>query len=301
MRCTLRWWVAVQCLGIATLWLPPASLTAQEITLEAPDEGTVGAAIEVRWQGGSNTQDFITIVPSDAPEGRYQAYQYASKNPVSLVAPALPGNYEIRYLSAVPPYATLMKRPITVKEAVVTLDAAASVPAGDELSVSWSGPNNPLDFITLVPVATAEGQYKVYTYTNKGSPLTLRAPDVAGEYELRYLLGSGGYPTLGRRAVTVTGIGASIEAPETIAAGSTITIGWQGPDNAQDFITIVPVGTAARAYDGYVYTASGNPATMNVPEVAGDYEIRYLTGQSYATLAARPLTVTAVSATLDER
>jgi hypothetical protein len=35
------------------------------------------------------------------------------------------------------------------------------------------------------------------------------------------------------------------------------------------------------------------------PEIAGDYEIRYLTGQSNATLAVRPLTVTAVSATLE--
>jgi hypothetical protein len=127
----------------------------------------------------------------------------------------------------------------------------------------------------------------------------LRAPDVAGEYELRYLLGSGGYPTLGRRAVTVTGTGASLEALETIAAGSPITIGWQGPDNDRDFITIVPAGAAARSYEGYVYTARGNPATMHAPEVAGDYEVRYLTGQSYATLAARPLTVTAVSATLE--
>ena len=49
----------------------------------------------------------------------------------------------------------------------------------------------------MVPVGTPEGQYAVYAYTNKGSPLSLRAPDAAGDYELRYLLGSGGYRTLG--------------------------------------------------------------------------------------------------------
>ena len=299
MHCELRRWVPVRCLGIATMWLLPAALMAQEITLNAPDEVTMGATVEVRWQGGSNAQDFITIVPVDAPESKYEAYQYASKNPVSLVAPPRPGNYEIRYLAAASPYATLKKRPLTVVAAVATLEAAASVPAGDELSVSWSGPDNPMDFITLVPVATPEGQYAVYAYTNKGSPLTLRAPDVTGEYEIRYLLGSGGYPTLGRRPVTVTGTAASLEAPESIAAGSPMTIVWLGPDNVQDFITIVPAGAGARAYDAYVYTARGNPAAMTAPEVAGEYEIRYLTGQSNATLAARPLTVTAVSATLE--
>ncbi|HSD68584.1 MAG TPA: VWA domain-containing protein [Woeseiaceae bacterium] len=292
MRSALPCW-------IAALYLWPAALAAQEITLEAPDAVTVGTSVEIRWQGGSNPQDFITIVPADAPAGKYEGYQYAAKSPVSLVAPAVPGNYEIRYLAAASPYATLAKRPLTINDTVATLEAAATVPAGDELSISWSGPDNPMDFITLVPVGTAEGQYAVYAYTNQGSPLTLRAPDVTGEYELRYLLGSGGYRTLGRRAVTVTGTSASLEAPETIAAGSPFTIDWQGPNNAQDYITIVPAGTAAGTYKAYVYTAAGNPARMTAPEVAGDYEIRYLTGQSYATLAARPLTVTAVSATLD--
>ena len=272
---------------------------AQDLTLDAPDQVVVGAVVEINWKGGDNPRDFITIVPADAAAGKYDAYQYANKSPVSIVAPSLPGQYEIRYLAADSPYPTLQKRSLHVVDATATLEAADTVPAGDELSVSWTGPDNRQDFITLVPVGTAEGQYAVYAYTNKGSPLTIRAPDAAGEYELRYLMGTSGYRTLGRRSVTVTGTEASLDAPETIAAGSPIEIGWQGPDNTQDFITIVPAGAAARAYEAYVYTARGKPAKMTAPEVAGDYEIRYLTGQTYATLASRALVVTAVSATLD--
>jgi hypothetical protein len=61
----------------------------------------------------------------------------------------------------------------------------------------------------------------------------------------------------------------------------------------------VPAGTAAREYDAYVYTSAGNPASLAAPEVAGAYEVRYLTGQTYATLATAPVAVTPVSATLE--
>ena len=73
--------------------------------------------------------------------------------------------------------------------------------------------------------------------------------------------------------------------PPSVAAGSTFAIQWQGPNNPRDFITIVPVGKPEREYDAYVYTSAGNPASLAAPEVAGAYEVRYLTGQVYATLA----------------
>jgi Ca-activated chloride channel family protein len=207
------------------MWLLPVALAAQEITLDAADEVVVGASVEVRWQGGDNARDFITIVPVDTAVGKYEAYQYAGKSPVSLVAPPLPGQYEIRYLAAASPYATLQKRLLTVVDVTATLDAADTIASGDELSVTWTGPDNKQDFITLVPAGTAEGQYAVYTYTSKGSPLTLRVPDATGDYELRYLMGSGNYRTLGRRAVSVTGTEATLDAPDSIAAGSPIEIG----------------------------------------------------------------------------
>ena len=71
MRCALTWWVSARRLALVTLSLLPASLSAQEITLEAPDEVTIGAPVEIRWQGGSNTRDFINILPTDEPECNY--------------------------------------------------------------------------------------------------------------------------------------------------------------------------------------------------------------------------------------
>lgn len=63
------------------------------------------------------------------------------------------------------------------------------------------GPDNARVCITRVPSGTPEGGYAVYTYTNKCSPLSLQAPDAAGDYELRYPPGAAGCRTRGQRAV----------------------------------------------------------------------------------------------------
>jgi hypothetical protein len=272
---------------------------AQQITLTAPAQASVGAPIEVGWEGGTDQRDFITIVPPDTKEGTYAAYQYANKNPVELVGPADPGEYEIRYLGAASPYATLARQAITIADSQATLAAPASVAAGASFDVQWTGPNNAQDFISMVEVGTPEGKYERYKYTNTGSPVSLLAPDQPGPYELRYMMGLSPYRTLGRTSVSVTGVGASVSLPASVPAGSAIEINWEGPNNPMDFITIVPAGTADRQYDAYAYTSVGNPAKLTAPETPGDYEVRYLTGQTYDSLAKFQFAVSAVTASLD--
>ena len=284
------------CVGVAAAHVA----SAQGRLLSSPASATVGAEVAVAWEGEADERDFITIVPADAPEGRYAGYEYTRQSPVTLTAPPEPGAYEVRYLGAASPYPTLGRAPLTIVDATATLTAPASVAAGEELAIEWTGPNNERDFIGLVKADAAEGTYNgPYDYTRKGSPLTLRAPDEPGDYELRYMMANSPYRTLGRTPVRVTAAGAVLAAPASVAAGSPISIEWQGPDNPRDFITIVPAGAPEREYDAYVYTAAGSPASLAAPEIAGSYEIRYLTGQAYATLATAAISVTPVSATLE--
>jgi Mg-chelatase subunit ChlD len=276
-----------------------AAANGQGYALTAAESALVGSALEVAWQGPPNERDFITIVAIDAPEGRYQAYEYTRRSPVTLTAPQQPGAYELRYLAAASPYPTLARRPITIVDTQATLSAPATVAAGESFTLQWTGPNNSRDFIALVKADAAEGTYSgPYEYTSKDASLTLRAPDAPGAYELRYLMGATPYRTLGRLPVTVTSTAASLTVPASVVAGSSFTAEWQGPDNVRDFIAIVPAGAPARQYDAYVYTSAGNPATLAAPEIPGTYEVRYLTGQTYDTLAAAVLAVTPASATL---
>ncbi len=282
---------------LAALMATPSR--ASEVTGSAPVEALAGSRVEVNYSGSTNPRDFITIVSADAAEGTYGDYQYARKSPVKLLAPADAGDYEIRFLAADSPYPTLWSQPLQVTEPTASLQAADEVAGGAMLEVHWTGPDNPQDFITIVAAGAEEGDYeRGYVYTAKGSPVKLTAPDAPGAYEIRYLMGQSPYRTLARHALQVTGTEASIEAPDSVPAGAAIQFTWQGPDNAQDFITIVPADAPDKDYADYVYTQKGSPAELLAPEEPGAYEIRYLTGQSYTVLARARIETTPVHASV---
>jgi len=97
----------------------------------------------------------------------------------------------------------LARRPFTVVAAEISLSAPAEVPAGSTLAVTWTGPANPGDFITVVPRANPDNQYGNYVLTTKGSPLNVVAPKEAGDAEIRYMSGQGNM-VLMRRAIRIT-------------------------------------------------------------------------------------------------
>jgi len=180
-----------------------------------------------------------------------------------------------------------------------SVSAPPEVDLGAEVSISYTGPVDERDFITIVPKGTAAGRYEAYVYLKTSSPIKLAAPEKSGEYEIRMLDGVSGYPTLAMRALTVNSIEVSLEAPSSAGAGAPIEITWIGPGNPRDFITIVEVGTAEKKYGKYSYLMDDDRVSLQAPEQAGDYEIRYLSARNYLTLASRALRVEAVTASLD--
>ena len=85
----------------------------------------------------------------------------------------------------------LARRTIRLVAAEVTLSAAEEGKTGSAVSVTWTGPNNPGDYITVVAKSTPDGQYADYTLTSEGSPLDVTLPKEAGEAEIRYMTGQG--------------------------------------------------------------------------------------------------------------
>jgi len=265
----------------------------------APDAVTAGADVAVTWTGEATSGDFVSIVTPDTPEGSYDDYKYARRAPAVVPAPVDAGDYEIRYLSARSGHPTLARRPLSVIAATASLEAPASVAAGEPYQVQWTGPDNPQDFISLVPVGTPEGKFESpYAYTKRGNPAELRAPDEPGDYELRYLMGRSPHPTIVRRAMTVTAVSATLQPVAPVAGGAKFEVAFEGPVGQGDFISFAMAGAPERDYLGYVYARSGSPAKLTAPIEAGDYELRYQTGQSYRILTRTALTVTGISATL---
>lgn len=261
-------------------------------TLDAPTVTQIGSAIEITVTGPTEARDFLTIVPKSAREGAYDAYVYAPEPGVfQLTAPAEPGEYEIRLLGAKPPYRTLARRNLKVEAIAVTLEAPAQVAAGAEFDVKWSGPGNKNDYVGIGTLDPAKEPYITYAYTSTGNPVSLRAPDAAGDYEVRYFLSQGDKIVASRR-ITVGGVSASVSAPASVTAGSAIEVTWKGPDNRNDYINLVPKGAREGESGLYAYTATGNPAKIRAPLAPGEYELRYSTGQSHVTLARAPIRIT---------
>jgi hypothetical protein len=280
-----------------TLLAKPIKVLAATATVKGPASAAIGSSIEIAWTGPNNDRDYIAIGET-TPNGRkYLNYEYTRKgSPVRLAVPEQAGTYEIRYLLGKGD-TIIARQTLTVEAVNASVSAPAQVALGARFKVNWSGPDNPRDFVTIVKAGAAERSYQAYEYTSKGKTLEFSAPEQPGQYEIRYLTGSQ-YHTLARAPLTVGGVDVSVKAPPQVAAGARFQVNWTGPDNARDFVTVVKAGAAEKSFDRYQYTSTGKTLTFSAPDVPGQYEIRYSSGQQYLTLARAPLTVTAVTGSL---
>ena len=261
--------------------------------IKAPPTAKAGSLLALEATGSGNGHDFVTVVKKGSREGAYDQYVYVAPGKLQLQLPATPGDYELRVCGASSPYPTLARQALKIEGSSATVKAAATLKAGAEFEVTWTGPNNPRDYITIGDAAT---KYLDYKYTSSGSPVKITAPGKAGEYEVRYILGQGD-TVIATQKVTVGAVSASVTAPAQIAAGAKLSVSWQGPGNPRDYLTVVKAGAAEQTWGRYEYISKGNPLTLIAPDAPGEYEVRYLSAQNQ-TLARATLTVGAVSGAL---
>ncbi len=186
---------------------------------------------------------------------------------------------------------------LTTRSEKASLETPPAAAAGSSFQVSWTGPDNKSDYVTIVGKGAPMGSYLSYAYTRGGSPLVLAASDTPGEYEIRYVDGES-KNILVSAPLSLTEVHASLEIPSEMGAGSTFQVSWTGPDNKSDYVTIVEKGAAQGSYGSYVYTRNGNPLELTTEETPGDYEVRYVMGQSKRTLARKAITLEPVEASL---
>jgi Ca-activated chloride channel family protein len=173
-----------------------------EVSLSAPAEAVAGSTLEVTWTGPNHAGDYVTVVAAETPDGQYGNYTLTSNgSPLSLLLPIMTGAAELRYMTG-QGNKVLARRGLAVVAAEVALTAPAEAAAGSSVSVTWTGPNNRGDYVTLVAKDTPDGQYGSYTLTSDGSPLNVAALKEAGDAELRYMTGQGN-KVLARRAIRI--------------------------------------------------------------------------------------------------
>lgn len=168
---------------------------------------------------------------------------------------------------------------------------------GSKVQIGWSGKQVSGNYITIVPPDAAEGEYRQYAYTAEGATLALSMPIETGVYEIRLNSESLG-KVLARRSIEVVAAHVELTFPQQVIAGSEVEVGFSGAVDGEDWITIVPTGAAPGAYKSYQYCKEGSPLSLQVPEAAGSYEVRYVSGFQNHTLLAKPITVVAAFASL---
>ena len=232
--------------------------------------------IVVYWEGPDREGDYIAIVEKGAREGLYGAYSYTKDGqPLSLRVPPEVGEYEVRYMLADPARA-LASIPLVLEDVTALLTAPDQVSAGSTFEVTWEGPGEDNDWITIVAPDEKDGKYASYAYPHNGNVLELTADPEPGNYEVRYVLA--GTRVIARHPIEVTDVSASLEAPDVVAAGSTFEVTWEGPAENGDWVTIVAPDADERVYKSYAYPKNGKVLELKAALEPGDYEVRYVFG-----------------------
>ncbi|MGH7787805.1 MAG: vWA domain-containing protein [Candidatus Binatia bacterium] len=276
--------------GYAVAGSAPLTVTEVKAALDGPAQVDAGATVEVKFSGPETAGDFISIDKAGAADRDYGPYVYAKQGTsAKLRAPDQAGAYAVRYHLG-QTYRVIASAPLTVGQTTAALDAPASVAAGSEITVAWTGPNQTGDFISIDKAGAADRDYGPYAYTKDGSSVVIRVPEDPGDYAIRYRTGQT-YAVVVERPLAIGAVTATLTGPAAVVAGSKFEVTWVGPNNAADYVAIAATGTPDRETLSYAYTKRGSPARLEAPKEPGTYELRYLTGQSSHVLARTPIDV----------
>ena len=253
-----------------------------EATLKLPASVVTGANIEIAWTGPANGGDYVDIVPRGFADVRNEityAYVRNSDGSVTVRAPTTAGDYDVRYIvDLAGERKAKAVTPLTVTAAQAMLEAPAAATGGEALSVAWTGPNGPGDYIDIVKSGATQTSGEItYAYTSAGSPAKLEAPGAAGDYDIRYLLeGPGGRKVVAVSTLKVAAAKATLDAPANAKKGEAFKVDWTGPRSSGDYVDLVKKGqTATSGEADYFYVGSAPSGELTAPE-AGDFEIRYV-------------------------
>lgn len=265
-------------------------VTKAVVELSAQDVVETGAKFEVSWTPTINQRDYIAIVPVGSDTGTFGNYQSVRNNSeLALSAPAEPGLYEVRYILNVDK-STVASRQIEVSAPQVTLQVPGSSITGANFNVSWSRSVSPQDYINIVPMGAAEGDFGNYITvrdTNKG---TLKAPAETGMYEVRYVLREG-TKTVATEMMEVTAPEVTVAGPERVVTGEKFDVTWTGTVNSQDYVAIVPVGSDDGVFGNYLVVRDGDTGTLTAQADPGLYELRYILREGTKTLATATIEI----------
>ena len=166
------------------------TITPVTATLSAPDEVYANSYVLIDWQGPGYSSDFISLAKPDVDRHNMESLEYTgSGNPAKLLAPPQAGEYELRYVVDGSDGMIIHRRKIMVKAIHADVSFENHVAAASTIKVTWEGPNDKDDYLSIAKVGSDADSYLIYVYTrdNQANTLEIPAPTIPGTYEIRYM------------------------------------------------------------------------------------------------------------------
>ena len=295
----------------------PLKVTDSQYTVEAPNSVPAGSKFEVKWTGPFKDGDFVTIIEKDSETvfSNGRTARLKEGKPATLTAFAKPGEYEVRYIltNGYTTYPGMQKSvqaiaPITVTDVSATLDAPDTAVGGSTISVTFTpvaGDEWKDDYISVIEIGAAKYNRDSWVNFTRGKPengkINIRVPAIEGDYELAYYLNPGD-TILARQPIKITQAKASVDAPDSVKAGTDFQVKYSGDAFKGDRIIICPEDTPDNKMWGwsanYGFFAKDGETTGTVrggykaTKKPGKYEARYVTGLQHQVIARDKFTVT---------
>jgi len=178
--------------------------------------------------------------------------------------------------------------PEVVTRATLTVPDSALV--GSPVSVRWSGPDYPEDYVTLVPTDSADSVDGESYLTKSGRTLEFSAPEEVGRWEFRYVIGQS-HRVLARAALVLRPRFAEIIAPRQAIMGTQVDVNWSGLSRPGDFLAVMNRGTSDAIIGDMTPIDRPAPVAVTIPMEPGEAEIRYLT-KARKVIGRLPITIT---------
>lgn len=180
--------------GKRVLKTEPLTITAVDITLDAPATLAQDKPLEVTWEGPGGRNDYVDIVPEGSKRTKGEiSYRWVRDGSVlELQQPAKAGTYALRYVHQGSNGRTVLhSQPITFTDVAAMLEAAATASTGEKIEVIWTGPGRRNDFVDIVPRGQkrTKGSIKYFwTRSFKDGVGMLQMPPKPGDYDIRYIM-----------------------------------------------------------------------------------------------------------------
>lgn len=182
-----------------------------------------------------------------------------------------------------------------MSEPAAELSAPGTVAVAERIEVSWIGPGNRDDFISIARPNQAPGAYLERTLVREGNPLKVWSPSDPGTYEVRYVVGRGAR-LLARIPLEVAGVTAGVDAAGPVDAAAWIEVKWEGPAREGDYISLARADQVPGASVSRASVKDGNPLKVRAASDPGEYEVRYVLARGNRLLAKAPVTIAPVTA-----